>query len=135
MIKAIIPATLLLACTVSARGACIQVDIAGKWTAYSILQDNTGKLAWTACTLAVNAQGKFTTATSFCKGLGRTLPVHGVLTIEAPTKCLFDGSMTNSQGVTAPIQVTLSLDKQTAAGVGGRSGHDNVFTLSMVRIQ
>ena len=114
MIKAIIPATLLLACAASAQGACTQADIAGEWTAYSILQDNTGKLAWTACTLAINAQGKFTTATSFCKGLGRTLPVHGVLTTEAATKCLFEGSMTNTQDVTVPIQVTLSLDKQTA---------------------
>jgi len=119
MIKAIIPATLLLACAVSAQGACTQADIAGEWTTYSILQDNTGKLAWTACTLAINALGKFTAAKSFCKGLGRTVPVHGVLTTVAPTKCLFDGSMTNSQAVTTPIQVTLSLDKQTATGVGG----------------
>jgi len=58
---------------------------------------------------------------------------HGALTTEAPTKCLFDGSMTSSQGVTAPIQVTLSLDKQSAAGAGGRSGTGNVFMFSMVR--
>jgi hypothetical protein len=134
MIKAIIPAAFALACAAPAQAACSQADIAGRWTAYSFSQDQTGSLAWAACVLNINAQGQFTAGPSYCSASGQTVQIHGALTTSAASVCLFSGSITSSQNVTDPIpSITLSLDKQSAMGAGGKNGTGGVFMFSMVR--
>lgn len=134
MIKTIIPAVFALACAASAHAACTQANIAGKWTAYSFSQDQVGALAWTTCLLAIDSQGQFTAGTSYCAASGQKVQVHGALTALSPSICLYAGSITSSQGVTDPIpSLTLSLDKQSATGAGGKNGSGNVFMFSMVR--
>jgi hypothetical protein len=135
MIKAIIPAAFALACAASAQGACTQANIAGTWTAYSVGQDDRGQLAWVACRLVINPAGAFTSATSTCTAAGRTVQAQGSLKLSVPANCAYNGSISIVQaGSTDPIpSLTLSPDKQSATGVGGRNGSGNVFMFSMVK--
>ncbi len=135
MIKAIIPAALLLVFGATAHGACVQADIAGTWTAYSVGQDDTGRLAWVSCNLVVGATGAFISATSSCTAAKSTVQAQGSLKLLSGAKCAYKGSLTIVQaGSTDPIpSLTLSQDKQSATGVGGRDGGSNVFMFSMVK--
>jgi hypothetical protein len=134
MIKAIIPAALLLAFSVTAQAACTQADIAGTWTAYSISQDQTGRLAWTSCNMVIGQGGAFTSATSSCSASGVSVQVHGSLKLGSAARCLYSGSITSSEGATDPItSLTMSLDKQSVTGAGGRNGRANVFMFSMMK--
>jgi len=133
MLKALIPAILLLAAT-PAGANCSQANIAGTWTAYSLSQDS-GELAWTACNLVISTAGTFTTAGSSCTASGVTVKVQGSVKLAAAAKCAFSGSINApSAGQTDPIpSLTLSLDKQTAIGVTGTNGAGNVSAFSMVK--
>jgi hypothetical protein len=135
MIKAIIPAALLLACGTTTQGACTQADIAGTWTAYSVGQDDTGRLAWVSCNLVVGPAGEFTKAASSCTAAKSTEQAQGFLKLLSAVKCAYKGSLSIVQaGATNPIpSLTLSQDKQSATGVGGLDGGINVFMFSMVK--
>lgn len=134
MIKTLISSAFLLAYAASAQGACTQANIAGTWTAYSISQDDSGELAWTACNLVINTAGAFTTVTSSCTASGQTVQVQGSLKLAVAARCAYSGSIAIPNDVTDPLpSITLSLDKQTAIGVGGKDGTNNVFVFSMVK--
>jgi hypothetical protein len=134
MIKTLISSAVLVVCAASAQGACTQADIAGTWTAYSISQDQTHQLAWTACNLVIGASGAFTTASSSCSAAGQTAKVQGSLKLSSAAKCAYSGSIAIPHQVTDPIpSLTLSLDKQTAMGAGGKNGTSDVFAFSMVK--
>jgi len=140
MLRALIPAALLaataLGTAVPAGATCKQADIAGTWTAYSIGKDSTNnQLAWVSCNLVISAGGAFSTATSSCVSSGHTVTVQGTLSLSGPAKCLYTGSLTIPSGPhTDPLpSVTLSLDKQTAAGAGGHNGTTDVFVFTMVK--
>jgi hypothetical protein len=136
MIKAIIPAVFAIACAAPTQAACTQADLAGKWTAYVFTQDDTGKLAWIACTMVINAQGEFQTGTSFCKASGQTQQVHGALRTQSAPMCLFAGTITTGQGAANSIpSLTLSLDKQSATGAAGKNGSRNVSMFSMMKVK
>jgi hypothetical protein len=135
MIKAIVPAALLLATAATAQGACTQADIAGTWTAYTVGQDNTGRLAWVSCNLVIGSAGGFTKATSFCTAAASLVQAQGALKLLSGAKCAYKGSITIVQAGAANAipSLTLSQDKQSASGVGGLDGGSNVFMLTMVK--
>lgn len=135
MIKAIIPAAILFAFGATAHAACTQADIAGTWTAYSVGQDDTGRLAWVSCELVIGPTGGFTKTTSSCTAAKSTVQAQGSLKLLSGAKCAYKGSLTIVQANhTDPIpSLTLSQDKQSATGVGGRDGGSNVFMFSMVK--
>jgi len=135
MIKALISSAFLLTCAATPAGAaCTQANLAGTWTAYSIGL-NGSQLAWVSCNLVIGPLGAFIGASSSCAASGETVKVKGALRLSAPAKCAFSGSLTilPARGTNPIPSLTLSLDKQTAAGVGGANGSGNVFTFLMVR--
>jgi hypothetical protein len=138
MLKAFIPALLLIAAAAPAGATCKQADIAGTWTAYSIGKDSANnQLAWVSCNLVINTAGRFSTGTSSCTASGKTVGLQGMLKLSGPAKCLYSGSFTIPEAPhTDPIPaLTLSLDKQTASGAGGHNGTTDVFVLTMVKTQ
>jgi hypothetical protein len=136
MLKALIPAAILIVAAMPAEAACTQANIAGTWTAYSIGLDS-GQLAWVSCNLVIDTAGAFSAGTSTCTASGQTANAQGSLKLSAVAKCRYTGSLTIVQAShTDPIpSLTLSLDKQTASGVGAQNGSGNVFVFNMVKTQ
>jgi hypothetical protein len=136
MLKALIPAALSILAALPAEAACTQANIAGTWTAYAVSQDEMNDLAWSACDLVIGAAGAFTGSNSTCTAAGVTVKVQGSLKLTNAARCAYSGSISLGSGLTDPIpSLTLSLDRQTAAGVGGKNGGGNVFVFNMVKTQ
>jgi hypothetical protein len=115
----------------SAHAACTQAQLAGRWKAYSAGVDNQFSY-WTSCTIIINATGFIANTTcinsfNFTGNLTQGRIVLG----HAPT-CAFNGGFTFAGERNTLRNMTLSLDKQTAAGVGVFPGGSFIF--SMVRM-
>lgn len=135
--KKLIPIAAVISALTSAQAiaACTQGNLAGTWTAYSV-SVNSGALAWTTCTLVINAAGGFSTNTSAClTSSGVSANAQGTLKLFKAATCAFNGSIKfPAYGTTDYIRaVTVSLDHMTASGIGGGGSYGGVFVFNMVR--
>jgi hypothetical protein len=101
-----------------------------------VSQTNIGDLAWVACNLVINAQGKFVATTSRCEdSFGNVSPAQGSLTLAEAAECAYAGSITLTKyRQTNKVQLaTLSLDHQVVSGIGGGLGTGGAFVFNMVK--
>jgi hypothetical protein len=138
MLKAITASVLLLtALAAPANASCTQAQLAGIWTAQSVSAVG-GQLTWTTCTLTINAAGAFPANKSAClDSLGVESDGEGSFKLFNAANCAFDGTVHFiGYGTNAYIRnLTLSIDHQTAAGIGGGGAYGGVFVFNMVKVK
>ena len=139
MIKILgVSAALITGSIAPTYASCTQAQLAGTWTAQSVFQNNAGYLSWSTCTLTINTAGAFSAKTSGClNSLGQRSTTFGSIRLFSAPTCAYDGTLDLlGYGTTAYIRnVTLSIDHQSAAGIGGGGAYGGVFVFNMVKIK
>ena len=138
--KTLLTAGLLLAASAAYPAqACTQPQLAGTWTAETLSLGTGGHLLWITCTLDIGTAGGFTAGTSAClNSSGQRSEARGTLKVFNAANCAFSGTV-NLVGYQSNLFVrnlTLSMDHNVAAGVGGGGEkYGSAFSFNMVKVK
>jgi hypothetical protein len=115
----------------AASAACTQANIAGRWNVYTF-SVNGGQPAWVRCRIIVSATGSVTNTTCTAH-TGQSLPLTGAhIDLTGAPICVYGGGFSLAGSANQLRHLTLSLDKQTASGVGV-APPAGAFTIEMVK--
>jgi hypothetical protein len=120
-----------------ASATCTIATPAGLWNAYTASR-GTKTLNYTRCTLTIDRKGGITGVCTVTDDQGTHLPqahATGSLRLTGSSFCTFAGliQLDNGWPDSNIGEATLSIDRQTAYGVGNTAQAN--FTLSMIKIR